>query len=173
MSAHQPENDVFACCEHCGPLTPNHLPAAVYGSGDGHAKPCPSCQGHQTESEATPMAHSKTESAEFEREALTTFFGAHRPIPCSIYSATERANWYVCTCEKWESGRTRSRAEEHHISEFEKHMADVLIATGWHVFPPAWPCDNYVEPSTCLTTGCTTPCDQCRVNYSPASGGGA
>ncbi|NUO57254.1 MAG: hypothetical protein HOV78_11350 [Hamadaea sp.] len=83
--------------------------------------------------EQSPLS---AEKDEFEREALTTFFGAHRPIPCSIYSPTERANWYVCTCEKWESGRTRTRAEEHHIGEFEKHMADVLIAMGWHVIPP-------------------------------------
>ena len=38
--------------------------------------------------------------------------------------------------------------------------------------PPAaqWPCDNYTGPQTCLTTGCTTPCDQCRERViSPAT----
>lgn len=75
------------------------------------------------------MEHSAEKDAP--REALMEFFTEHRPIPCGIHSATERANWYACTCEQWESGRTRHRAEEYHIREFEGHMADVLIAAGW------------------------------------------
>ena len=40
------------------------------------------------------------------------------------------------------------------------HRTDLAGECGECVLPPR--CDNYAAPLTCLTTGCTTPCDRCR-----------
>jgi hypothetical protein len=32
------------------------------------------------------------------------------------------------------------------------------------------PCDNYTAPHTCLSVGCTTPCDQCRSGVKASEG---
>lgn len=60
------------------------------------------------------------------KEALITFFAAHRPLPCVTDYPDERSSWYACTCKKWASAKTKQQAEWHHIVEFEKHMAEVL-----------------------------------------------
>ena len=35
------------------------------------------------------------------------------------------------------------------------------------LMPPEWSCDNYTKPHTCLSVGCTTPCDRCRARVGP------
>lgn len=44
---------------------------------------------------------------------------------------------------------------------------DRLLAT---LPPPSAECDNYGGGVTCLTAGCTTPCDRCRRPLPPGVG---